>query len=314
MRVNDKLCTILGYPRDALMKLTFQGITYPEDLEADLNYVRQLLARKINTYVMQKRYIRQDQSVVWSNLSVSLARTAAGEPKHFISVVEDITERKRTEKAMQELSGRLITAQEDERRRLARELHDDITQRLASLAIEVGRVERGVSDAALAAPMGEVREGLIRLSEDVHSLSYRLHPVLLEDLGLIEALKAEGELFTRHESVPVKVKSRDVPDLVPQATALCLFRVAQEALRNAGRHSRARKMVISLRGLDGGLQLAVRDDGCGFDPALHRERGSLGLASMQERVRLLAGELDIESAPGHGTSIVAWGPLEKAEG
>ena len=239
---------------------------------------------------------------------------SAGNLTGYRGTDSDVTERKRAEKTMQELSGRLITAQEDERRRLARELHDDITQRLACLAIDAGRVERGVSDAALATPMRQVREGLIRLSEDIHSLSYRLHPALLEDLGLIEALRAEGERFARQESMPVELRCNDVPDLVSQAPALCLFRVAQEALRNAGRHSRARKVELSLRGLDSGLQLAVRDDGCGFDPALHRERASLGLASMRERVRLLAGELDIESAPGHGTTILAWVPLEKAKG
>jgi len=104
---------------------------------------------------------------------------------------------------------------------------------------------------------------------------------------------------------------------VPRDTALCLFRVAQEALRNVARHARARRVEVSLRGLDGGLQLAVQDDGAGFDPARGRERPSLGLASMRERVHLLGGELEIESAPGRGTSIRAWVPLEerlKAEG
>jgi signal transduction histidine kinase len=236
------------------------------------------------------------------------------EENRLVQANVNITERKQTEQEIRDLSGRLIRAQEDERRRLARELHDDITQRVARMAIDVGRVERGVQDARQAATMGEVRDGLIQLSEDIHNLSYHLHPALLDDLGLVEALRAEGGRFTKRESVPVEIKCRDVPDLVPQAPALCLFRVAQEALHNAGRHSRARKVELSLRGLDSGLQLAVRDDGCGFDPALSRERPSLGLASMRERVRLLDGELDVESAPGHGTTIVAWVPLETGEG
>jgi signal transduction histidine kinase len=152
---------------------------------------------------------------------------------------------------------------------------------------------------------------LVRLSEDVHALSYQLHPSVLEDLGLVAALKAEGEHFTRRESIPVEVKVREIPEPVPRSAALCLFRVAQEALRNVARHARARTVEVSLHGLEGGLQLAVRDDGCGFDPAAQRDRPSLGLASMRERVHLLDGELDIDSAPGHGTTILAWVPLNK---
>ena len=159
--------------------------------------------------------------------------------------------------------------------------------------------------------MREVREELVRLSEDVHALAYRLHPSVLEDLGLAEALKAEGDRFVGHETVTVETTFSDMPSAVPRDAALCLFRVAQEALRNAGRHAQARKVQLSLRSLDGGMQLAVRDDGCGFDPARPRDRPSLGLASMRERVRLLRGDFDIESAPGQGTTIVAWVPLKE---
>ena len=157
--------------------------------------------------------------------------------------------------------------------------------------------------------MREMRDGLVRLSEDVHSLSYKLHPALLEDLGLPDALKAECERFARQESIPVEVKLEGIPLGIPRDTGLCLFRVTQEALRNVARHAHARSAAVSLRQLQDGLQLAVTDTGTGFDPVQHRHRPSLGLASMRERVRLLDGELDIESAPGRGTSIVVWVPL-----
>jgi signal transduction histidine kinase len=150
----------------------------------------------------------------------------------------------------------------------------------------------------------------VRLSEDVHTLSYRLHSSLLEDLGLAEALKAECEFFTRQETIPCDLKLQDVPGSLPHETALCLFRVTQEAMRNVARHARASAVEVTLRCLDDGLQLAIRDNGAGFDPSRKRERVSLGLASMRERVHLLGGELDIESAPGHGTTIVAWVPLK----
>jgi signal transduction histidine kinase len=219
--------------------------------------------------------------------------------------------RRRAEEAAHALSRRLIHAQEEERARLARDLHDDVTQRLARLAIDAGRVERGVNVDSVGEIMRSVRDGLVRLSEDVHALSYRLHPSVLEDLGLAEALKAECERFSRQESIPSDVKLWDLPVVIPPDPALCLFRVAQGALRNVARHARARGVEVLLRGMDGGVQLAVRDDGIGFDPTGEKDGPTLGLASMDERVHLAGGELDIESAPGHGTTIVAWVPLKE---
>jgi len=211
--------------------------------------------------------------------------------------------RRRAETAAVALSGRLLTAQEDERRRLARELHDDLTQRLARLAIDAGRLERSAGAGASA-----MRQDLVRLSEDVHALSYRLHPSVLDDLGLVEALRAECDRVARHGDLRVDVEARGVPEAVPAETSLCLFRVAQEALSNAARHGSATAVTVLLSPRGQGLQLAVSDNGGGFDPERSRERASLGLASMRERVRLLRGELDIESTPGRGTTVVAWVP------
>ena len=211
--------------------------------------------------------------------------------------------RRRAETAAVALSGRLLTAQEDERRRLARELHDDLTQRLARLAIDAGRLERSAGAGASA-----MRQDLVRLSEDVHALSYRLHPSVLDDLGLVEALRAECDRVARHGDLRVDVEARGVPEAVPAETSLCLFRVAQEALSNAARHGSATAVTVLLSPRGQGLQLAVSDNGSGFDPERSRERASLGLASMRERVRLLRGELDIESTPGRGTTVVAWVP------
>jgi signal transduction histidine kinase len=204
------------------------------------------------------------------------------------------------------LSGRLIHAHEEERARLARELHDDVTQRLAALAIDAGRGERYSGPAGGA--MRSMREGLVRLSEDVHALSYRLHPSILADLGLIEALKAECERFSQCP-VRLEANTRDIPEALPQDVGLCLFRIAQEALRNVARHAGARQTEVCLRRLDGGLELTVKDDGAGFDPRQRRAEMSLGHAGMRQRVALLGGNIDIESSPGQGTTILAWVPL-----
>ena len=223
-------------------------------------------------------------------------------------------ERKQAEEAARALSGRLISAQEDERSRLARELHDDVTQRLALLAIDAGRQEHILSRASGGDAMRSMREGLVRLSEDVHALSYRLHPSILEDLGLVEALKSEGQYFSDMGSTRVDVTAQEIREQPPRDVALCLFRVAQEALQNVARHSGASAVQVALRPLNGGLQLAVRDDGKGFDTTRQRARPSLGLASMRQRIDQVAGQLQIDSDLGHGTTVLAWVPLKEEHG
>jgi signal transduction histidine kinase len=186
-----------------------------------------------------------------------------------------------------------------------------VTQRLASLAIDAGREERSLSGSAGGTTIRAMREGLIRLSEDVHALSYRLHPSILEDLGLIEALKAECERFSRSCSVRLEADPRDIPERLPSEVALCLFRIAQEGLRNIVRHARANRTQVRLGRMDGGLQLVVRDDGAGFDRVQDRSRASLGHASMRQRAVLLGGKVELDSSPGQGTTIRAWVPLRE---
>jgi signal transduction histidine kinase len=219
-------------------------------------------------------------------------------------------DRCRAEEAAHEFSGRLINAQEEERSRLARELHDDVTQRLASLAIDAGREERRLLSPAEGNAMRSMREGLVRLSEDVHALSYRLHPSILEDLGLVEALQSERERFSRICPVRLEINMQDVSDKVPHDVALCLFRIAQEGLHNIARHAGATRAEVRLRPLNGGLQLVVKDNGVGFDPAKHHAGASLGHAGMRQRVFFLGGTIGIDSSPGHGTMIHAWVPLK----
>jgi signal transduction histidine kinase len=165
--------------------------------------------------------------------------------------------------------------------------------------------------AAGGEAMRTMREGLVRLSEDVHALSYRLHPSIIEDLGLMEALNTECQRFSALGSTRVEVNAQDIREEPPRHVALCLFRVAQEALQNTAHHAEASLVQITVRPLNGGLQLAIHDDGNGFDPERHRDRPSLGLASMRQRIDHLGGSLDIESAPSQGTTVLAWVPLKE---
>jgi signal transduction histidine kinase/ligand-binding sensor domain-containing protein len=214
----------------------------------------------------------------------------------------------------QDFTRRLINAQEAERARLAREIHDDISQQLAHLAIDADRAEHGAPGTNIGESLRSVRAGLVRVSEDVHSLSYKLHPSLLQDLGLRNALKVECERFSRQQNARSEITLCELPAGLRHETALCLFRITQEALRNIGRHARASAVEVTLRNFDCGLQLAIKDNGVGFDTSITQKQRSLGLVSMRERAHLLGGELDVQSAPGQGTMIVAWVPLDAASG
>jgi signal transduction histidine kinase len=205
-----------------------------------------------------------------------------------------------------------MRAHEEERALLARELHDDVSQRLAVLAIEAGRAELGAPDAAQAQALQTVREGLVRHSEDVHALAYQLHPAVLEDLGLAEALRAECERRGRQGGPTILLDIAPELETITDDAALCLFRVAQEALGNVTRHAGAETASVRLRQSDGGWLLAVGDGGGGFEPGRSGEGMHLGLASMRERLQLVEGSLDIESCVGQGTTVTAWVPGREA--
>jgi signal transduction histidine kinase len=224
----------------------------------------------------------------------------------IVALVVQRARRRRAEGESSALSGRLLTVHEDERRRLARELHDDVTQRLARLAIDAARLESGQSPSS---QQPTVHTDLVRLSDDVHALSYRLHPSILDDLGLEEALKAECEQVARQGDVRVDVDVHTLPDKLTQDVALCIFRVTQEALRNVVRHAKASVATVTLMMKNGGLILEVGDNGRGFDVGELTDHPSLGHASMEERIRLVRGRLQIKSTPGQGTTVSAWIPL-----
>jgi signal transduction histidine kinase len=147
------------------------------------------------------------------------------------------------------------------------------------------------------------------MSSDVHALSRRLHPSLLDNLGLEEALRAEAERFSGAQSIAVECRIEELRDKPSPDAALCLYRIAQEALNNVARHARADRVEVSLRATNGGCELEIRDNGVGFDSQKHRIGSSLGHASMRERVHLVGGRLAIRSVPHHGTTVAAWVPL-----
>jgi signal transduction histidine kinase len=287
----------------------FIDVVHPDDRGSLRLAVRGALEGD-GQYETEYRVKLPDSTVRWIAARGRIEFDHKGKPWQLRAVSIDITERRRSEDDARDLNGRLITAHEDERARLAHALHDDVTQRLALLAIGAGQKEKGLGDTIAGEALRSIRHDLVQLSEDVHALSYALHPSILEDLGLIEALKAECARFGAVEGIPTSFKAgRDVNEPTGELS-LCFYRVAQEALRNVARHSSAGSVEIELRAVGACLELAVRDDGVGFHPGRKQNRPSLGLAGMRQRLSLVDGELLIESAPGEGTSVVARAPLK----
>jgi PAS domain S-box-containing protein len=311
--LDDRTRAILGVPPEQEQRLRTFWLehVHPDDRDRILQASRDIKEEGAERLTRVYRYQHPTRGLVWiQHTTRTFEHGPAGRPTRVAGVLQDITEQKRTEEELTTFSRRLIQAQEAERALLARDLHDDVTQRLAMLAIELGRAEFSAPGGPPAGMLTTVREGLVRLSEDIHALAYRLHPAVLEELGLAEALRTECERRGRHVDIAVTLDLDPVPAAVGKDATLCLYRVAQEALNNVARHARAHAASVVLRQVDGGLLLAVRDDGVGFDPDEPRTRGSLGLVSMRERLRLVNGTLDVDSAPGHGTVIVAWVPGE----
>jgi PAS domain S-box-containing protein len=315
MYIDDRMRDLSGVPPDregGLQTIEFwMEHLHPDDRPRMLDLREQMQDGRLERLSTEYRYLHPTRGEIWLHHLAGVSEYDENRRAlRTFGVFRDITERKRTEEQLHDLSRRLIGAHEEERALLARELHDDVTQRLAVLAIEVGRAEVAVPDTSHAGAMRRVREGLVRLSEDIHALAYQLHPSVLDELGLAEALQADCERRRRQGTFDLSLEIGPLPVAIGHDPALCLFRVAQEALNNVARHSCAAAAAVSLRQMDGGLLLAVRDDGAGFDRAKLGSGRHLGLASMGERVMLANGTLDIESAPGQGTSVVVWVPTD----
>ena len=234
----------------------------------------------------------------------------------FIGSAIDVTDQKRAQEALQNVSGQLIEAQEKERTRIARELHDDICQRLALLSMELEQAKRvpNGSVAATNRSLENIRKHCTEIAGDVQTLSHELHSSKLEYLGIATAIRGFCKEYSRQHGVEVEFVERDVPRHLPKDVSLCLFRVTQEALHNAVKHSGVRQYTVTLSATASEVQLEVKDAGAGFDVEEAKKRRGLGLVSMQERVHLVHGKFAVESKAGMGTNIMVVVPLPVADG
>jgi PAS domain S-box-containing protein len=258
------------------------------------------------TYQTSYRLLRPEGGVVWLEESGYAFFNDQGRMLRIIGVVADVTERKLADEALSSVSRRLIEAQERERARIARELHDDLSQRLALLSISLEQFKRGVPDLPSEArkQLRRIEKIAMDVSSDIHNLSHQLHPAKLDTLGLVAALGGLCREFSNQHNLQVQFVHHDISGRISKDVTLCLFRIAQEALRNVVKHSGAAEAKVALSGHDDRIDLCIFDPGVGFSPESANGVAGLGLISMRERLRLVGGHLSVESKPSRGTRIL----------
>lgn len=258
-------------------------------------------------YELDLEGIRSDGTKVWITNRGEAVADASGRPIYLRGTTQDVTERKLSEEALLAMSGRLITAQEEERSRIARELHDDLSQRMVLLQIGLDHFKQEMPDLSPEDQrrLHNIAAIAMEVSSDITNLSHQLHPSKLETLGLVSSLRGFCREFSVQHKLEVQFLERDIPRQIPNDVTLCLFRITQEALRNVARHSGAVEAAVELSANTAGIELRISDPGRGFDIESAKGADGLGLISMRERLRLVGGHLSIESGQSRGTRIRA---------
>jgi PAS domain S-box-containing protein len=320
MSGTDKMCNYVNKPW-----LDFTGRTleqeigsgwadgvHPEDFHRCLKTYSEAFDRR-EQFEMQYRLRRHDGEYRWIFDSGVPRFNQDGSFAGYIGSSLDVTERKRAEEALSTIGRRLIEAHEEERTWIGRELHDDINQQLALLAVELDLWSKQDSGTNFAEHLSHAQSRITEIAKDVQALSHRLHSSKLDYLGLTAAARSFCKELSEKARVEAQFQHSAVPSIIPKEVSLCLFRVLQEALQNAAKHSGARVFHVNLRGTPDGLELTVSDEGTGFDEHEELSRQGLGLISMRERLQMVHGVLDIRTHLGAGTTISARVPLQRAE-
>lgn len=305
--------SICGYSARELISnpSLLQEMIVLED-QAAWNEHRCSVQRDWSSGEIQFRIQKPDGDIRWIEHACQPVYDNQGNNQGIRASNRDITVRKQSEESLKAsrqeaelLTGKLLNAQEAERARVARELHDDITQRLAVMNIEVDNLE--MQNRSLPEPLREklrqLGTNLGDLSSDIHMISRQLHPSILYDLGLVKAIETECHKFAQLRGIsPALDLDEDIKN-VPREIALCIYRILQGGLRNIGKHAEASNIQVRLYKENNTICFFLKDNGMGFNPAAAKERAGIGLASMEERARLINGALSIESSPGKGTTI-----------
>jgi PAS domain S-box-containing protein len=308
VEVNEAFEIQTGWKRNEVIGHSPQELNLWVDTAQRIDFMKQLVDQA-NVKDLEVKF-RQKDGQIRTGLGSAELIDVHGEPCALL-VIADITERKQAEEAMSGFSRRLIEAQETERTRIARELHDDINQRLAMVAISLKTAQEGLSNSEVKTSriLDEAGEMVSELETDIQALSHGLHSSKLEYLGLEAATSGFCREISERQNVKIDLRCEGIPEELSSEISLCLFRVLQEALHNAAKYSGVNEFEVALNGASHEIQMRVHDSGVGFDAKRAINGHGLGLTSMKERLRLVSGELSIDSEPGHGTTVLARVPL-----
>jgi PAS domain S-box-containing protein len=311
LQVSDRWCVDYGLDASQIL-----GCSHYEALPDMPERWREIHRRALDGETLRADEDRWDRKggTTWIRWEVRPWLNVDGEPGGILIFAEEITRRKQADEALSGMSRKLIESQEQERSRIGRELHDDINQRLALLAMELDRW--GHSNSATAEVRGQIehaKQRIIDIARDVQALSHQLHSSKLEYLGLATAAKSLCNEISENHHVRIDFRQSDVPRNLPEEVSVCLFRVLQEALQNAVKYGGADHIEVNLCGTSGDLRLAVRDYGRGFNVDEAMMSNGLGLVSMRERVSLVNGTIAIKSKPLAGTEITVHVPVQEVD-
>lgn len=305
---------ILGYPVERWTTEPAWWIEriHPDDRDWVLRLTSAAVEERRN-HSFEYRMIAADGRVVWLRNIVNVI-VEGTQPREVVGVSIDITDRKEVERVREELAGRLLTAQEEERRAIARELHDDIGQSVALLGMTLAGIRQRLGATDAIAELDDVSALVIRVATDLERVAQGLHPSSLQHHGLAGSVRHLCGEFGKRHNAAVECRIVDVPTDLDRSVVVTLYRVSQEALRNIAKHAEARNVTLELSASPREVRLSITDDGSGFDVAAAGKARGLGLASMTERLKLVAGTLEIASQGGQGTRIKATVPLNTIVG
>lgn len=312
LAVNPMFCELLGYTEAELLTMGAQSVTVPEDWPAFATKLTQVSQEGRGFRRFEKRCVHKSGRIVYTESSASLIRNSEGVPQYLVGEIVDVTARRESEQALAMFNRRLIQAQEEERARIARELHDDINQQVTLLGIRLAQLQAtpGGLPKEMAKQFSAAKEQVAELAASIHHLSHELHSSTLDLVGLRAAMQGWCREFGEKSKVDVSFESDGVPKNLPSDISLHLYRVLQESLNNAAKYSGVERFGVRLWSTSTDIHLNVTDAGKGFDVATAMNGRGLGLKSMRERAQLINADLAIESNPGSGTTIHVRVPVD----
>jgi PAS domain S-box-containing protein len=321
---NPAFLKMLGYEKHEVLGKSFQDLLHQEDARISARLFKELWEGQRESYSRENRYLHKDNRVIWGQVTVSMLRDTSGLPQFAITMIADITDRKKAEEdirtyqeQLQSLASLLSLTEERERRRLATDLHDHIGQALAISKIKLGVLQKSVIAEDQAKPLGEVRELIEQMIQDTRSLTFELSLPILYELGFEAAVEWYAKHVRSQHGIMVDVQKDMLPIPMDDEIKVLLFRSVRELMINIVKHAQARNARVTIRREGGDVNIDVEDDGVGIQDVLRdvklKSNGGFGLFSIRERLHYLGGRVQVESGNGQGTRITLMVPLQNAK-